>query len=302
MQFSTAFEADHGSAIDAALGGAIRRITAPNPGPFTFHGTNSYLIGENRLTLVDPGPDSDAHLAALLAAIGECALETIVVTHTHVDHSALTGALQRQTGARVLGCAPHFAARALAEGETNLLDASGDKAYRPDEVLEDGARIATELGPLSVIATPGHTANHLCFALDQEGIVFSGDHVMAWSTSIVAPPDGAMAPYMASLERMLQRVDRLYLPGHGGAVTEPERFVRGLRNHRRMRATAILERLREGEQTIPEIVAQLYSGVDKRLHGAAALSVFAHLEELVERNNAATDGAPMLNGRYRVAE
>lgn len=299
MEFSTGFEPAHGRAVAAALDGAVMRLTAPNPGPFTFHGTNSYILGERRLTVIDPGPDDPAHLAALLAAIGGRPVDAILVTHTHADHSPLARALARAIGAPVLGCGPHLAARPLAQGEVNLVDASGDRDHAPDRILADGETVATELGTLTAVATPGHTMNHLCFALDAGRVLFSGDHVMAWSTSIVAPPDGAMSHYMASLDRLLERGDALYLPGHGGPVGEPERFVRGLRSHRRMRAKAILDRLNAGDRTIAQIVPVIYAGVDKRLHGAAALSVLAHLEELVERGDAAADGPPMLETRFR---
>ncbi|MCU0831280.1 MAG: MBL fold metallo-hydrolase [Rhizobiaceae bacterium] len=296
----TGFDASHGAPVPAHETLPILRVTANNPGPFTFHGTNSYVLGDERLTIIDPGPADDAHLDALLKAIAGRSVDAILVTHTHADHSPLARALQQATGAPVLGCGPHAPFRDLADGEVNLLDASGDRAHAPDTVLGDGAMIPTELGPLSVVATPGHTANHLCFALDAHGVLFSGDHVMGWSTTIVAPPDGAMAPYMASLDRLIARGDTLYLPGHGGAVDDPQRFTRGLRSHRRMRANAILERLKAGDETVPAIVQAIYAGVDARLHGAAALSVFAHLEELVACGDAATDGPPLLRGRYRM--
>jgi glyoxylase-like metal-dependent hydrolase (beta-lactamase superfamily II) len=301
MEFSTEFEPAHGRAVPVALAGAVRRLTAGNGGPFTFHGTNSYILGEHRLTIIDPGPDDEAHLAALTGAIAGRAVEAILVTHTHADHSPLAARLKALTGAPVLGCAPHAAFRELAPGETNLLDASGDRAFRADRELGDGEAVATELGLVRAIATPGHTVNHLCFALDGEGLLFSGDHVMAWSTSIIAPPDGAMAPYMASLDRLIARDDRLYLPGHGGPVADPQRFARGLRSHRRMRSNAILERLAAGDTQIREIVAAIYAGVDRRLHGAAALSVFAHLEDLVMRGEVVSDGPLRLDGRFRPA-
>jgi glyoxylase-like metal-dependent hydrolase (beta-lactamase superfamily II) len=300
--FSTAFEPAHGEAVSAALGGAVRRVTARNGGPFTFHGTNSYVLGERRMTVIDPGPEDDAHLAALMAALAGRPVDAILVTHTHIDHSPLAARLKALTGAPVLGCAPHAAFRDLAEGEVNLLDASGDRVFAADRELGGGDGVETELGRITAIATPGHTANHLCFALEGEGLVFSGDHVMAWSTSIVAPPDGSMAAYMASLEALAARDDRLYLPGHGGPVADPQRFVRGLRNHRRMRSNAIMDRLRAGDSGIPQIVETIYAGVDKRLHGAAALSVLAHLEDLVARGEAACDGPPTLQARYRTVQ
>jgi glyoxylase-like metal-dependent hydrolase (beta-lactamase superfamily II) len=297
-KFNLAFEPHHGLAIAAHASLPIRRLTANNAGPFTFHGTNSYIIGEKNLTIIDPGPDDEAHLKALIQAIGAAGVKNILVTHTHIDHSPLAAKLKALTGARIAGCAPHFNFRELSAGETNFLDASGDKNYAPDWQMHDGDSVSTELGPLSAITTPGHTANHLCFALDDHCVLFSGDHVMGWSTSIVAPPDGAMAPYMASLDRLIARKDNLYLPGHGGKIEQPNRFVRGLRSHRRMRAKAIAGLLSSEGILIPDLVLALYTGLDPRLRGAAALSVFAHLEELVEQGLARTDGAATLHSVY----
>ncbi len=277
----------------------IRRIVAPNPGPFTFTGTCTYLLGDGDVAVLDPGPDDDAHLERILTALGAARLAAILVTHTHRDHSPLAQRLKTLTGAPVYGCAPHFAARPLAEGETNLLDASADHAYAPDRVLADGDGI--DLGGLRIetIATPGHTMNHLAFALPEHRVVFSGDHVMAWSTSIVAPPDGAMGAYMASLERLMARDDALYFPGHGGPVREPRRFVSALLAHRRMREATILEAVRDGVGLIPELVERLYRGLDPKLRGAAALSVFAHLEDLSARGLVKTDGAVGLHAHFK---
>jgi glyoxylase-like metal-dependent hydrolase (beta-lactamase superfamily II) len=297
-QFNLAFEAHYGEPVLAHPTLPIRRLTANNAGPFTFHGTNSYIIGEKNLTIIDPGPDDDAHLNALIKAIGPATIDTILVTHTHIDHSPLAAKLKAMTGARIAGCGPHINFRELSAGETNFLDASADKDYAPDWQMLDDDTIETELGQLTAIATPGHTANHLCFALDKHGVLFSGDHVMGWSTSIVAPPDGAMAPYMASLDRLIARSDTLYFPGHGGAIEPPNRFVRGLRSHRRMRAKAIAGQLSNAGILIPDLVLALYTGLDPRLRGAAALSVFAHLEELADKGIARTNGAATLQSVY----
>ncbi|MGL4404328.1 MAG: MBL fold metallo-hydrolase, partial [Notoacmeibacter sp.] len=297
-QFNLAFEAYYGQTVSAHPHLPIRRLTAANSGPFTFHGTNSYIIGEQSLTIIDPGPDDADHLAALIRAIGSKPVESILVTHTHIDHSPLAERLKSITGAKIAGAGAHFNFRELGFGEINFLDASADKTYRPDWHMQDGDSLATELGPLLAIATPGHTANHLCFALTDHGVLFSGDHVMGWSTSIVAPPDGAMAPYMASLDRLIARTDRLYLPGHGAAIEAPNRFVRGLRSHRKMRANAIAALLTNEGILIPDLVSALYTGLDPRLRGAAALSVFAHLEELIEKKTATTKGAATLEAVY----
>lgn len=279
----------------------VVRVTAPNRSAFTFHGTNSYLVGDDVLALIDPGPADDSHLDALMAAIGGRPVSHVVVTHTHLDHSALAPAIVEWTGARIVGAARHHAARDLYIGEINPLDAAADKNYRPDRALAHGETIDGPAWCLEAIATPGHAANHLCFALQGTGVVFSGDHVMAWATPVVAPPDGAMGDYMASLDVLLTREDQLYLPGHGGPVREPAAFVRGLKTHRKLRERAIIERLRNGDRAIPAIVAAIYRDTDPRLHGAAALSVLAHLEDLVSRGVVATDGPPAIDGRFAPA-
>jgi glyoxylase-like metal-dependent hydrolase (beta-lactamase superfamily II) len=299
LTFDTEFEPAHGKPVEVAPG--ILRITAPNPSPFTFHGTNSYIVGTHELAVIDPGPGSMEHLDALLAAIGRRRVSHIFVSHTHVDHSPLAATLQRRTGAIICAEGPHRAARPLHLGEINPLDASADMGFEPDYRLRDGEVVHGEGWALRAIHTPGHTANHCVFALEGTGIVFSADHVMAWATSIVAPPDGSMADYMASLDKMLARKDELYLPGHGGPLKNPRAFLRGLKTHRRMRERAILERLAAGDRTIPEMVRAIYRDTDPRLHGAAGLSVLAHLEDLVARGLVACDGEPGLGAHYRPA-
>lgn len=299
-RFDTRFEPRHGEAVTVAPG--VQRITAPNAGPFTFHGTNSYIIGEASVAVLDPGPMDERHFAALTAALEGRRVSHILVSHTHIDHSPLAARLAAATGAPVLAEGPHRLARPLFAGETNPLAESCDADFRPDVALADGDPVFGEGWTLKAIHTPGHAANHLAFALEGTGIVFSGDHVMAWATSVVAPPDGAMRDYMASLDRLASRKDRLYLPGHGGPVDEPGSFVRALRAHRRMRSQAIVERLASGDRSIAAIVKALYRDTDPRLHGAAALSVLAHLEDLVEQGVVASDGRPALSGAYRLSD
>ena len=288
MDFDTLFEPAYGEPVPVAPG--VARLTVNNPSAFTFHGTNSYIVGADTLAIIDPGPEDEAHLRALIKAIRGRPVSHILVSHTHVDHSPLAARLAAETGAKVLAEGPHRPARPLRIGEVNPLDASGDTAFAPDAVLADGELVDGDGWALRAIFTPGHTANHLAFALEGTGILFSADHVMAWSTSIVAPPDGAMADYMASLDRLLERDDAVYLPGHGGPVKQPAAFLRGLKAHRKMRERAILERLKSGDRTIPEMVAAIYREVDPRLHGAAGLSVLAHLEDLVGRGVVAVEG------------
>lgn len=299
LDFDMEFEPRHGEAVPVAPG--VVRVTAPNGGPFTFHGTNSYLVGTGELAVIDPGPDDPGHLAALLRAIGGRPVTAILVSHTHRDHSPLAGQLAERTGAPLLGEGPHRAARPLSIGETNPLDASADMVFMPDRALADGDVAEGEGWRLRAVATPGHTANHLAFALEDTGILFSGDHVMAWSTTIVAPPDGSMADYMASLDRLLQREDAVYLPGHGGPLANPPAFVRGLRTHRKLRERAILERVVQGDSSIRDIVAAIYRDTDPRLHGAAGLSVLAHLEDLCARGAVTSEGAPAIDAAFRPA-
>lgn len=300
MDFDTSFEPRHGEACQVSA--LVRRVTARNPGPFTFHGTNSYVVGDRSVVIIDPGPADADHVAALLAAVGRAPVAAILVTHTHRDHVDAVDALKRATGAPVIGAGPHRTARPLHLGEINPLDAAADLDYRPDRVLDDGAVETYDGFRLTAIATPGHTANHLSFAFESdagESALFSGDHVMAWSTSIVAPPDGAMADYMASLDRLLERpTERVYWPGHGGPVIKVPEFLRGLRLHRLGRERSIVELVGRGVATIPELVAMMYQSTDKRLHGAAALSVLAHVEDLVARHELACAGAPALDQRY----
>lgn len=296
LDFETRFEPVHGTPVEVAPG--VRRLTADNPGPFTFHGTNTYIVGVDELAVIDPGPDDEGHLAAIVAAAGGRPISHIFVSHTHRDHSPLARRLAEATGAVVLAEGPHRPARPLRIGETNPLDASADTDFRPDISLADEAVVDGADWSLRAVLTPGHAANHAAFALEGTGILFSADHVMAWSTSIVAPPDGAMADYMASLDRLLAREDRLLLPGHGGALEEPAPFMRGLRTHRRMRERAILERLKVGDRTIPEMVRSIYRDTDPRLHGAAGLSVLAHLEDLVARGRARAEGEPAIDSVF----
>jgi glyoxylase-like metal-dependent hydrolase (beta-lactamase superfamily II) len=281
------------------VGRGIRRFVAPNAGPFTFTGTCAYVVGEHKVAVIDPGPEDPAHVAALLSALESERVAAILVTHTHRDHSPGARLLSSKTGAPIIGCGPHVAARALGQGETNRMEGSGDMAHAPDRILTDGEEAEAAGHRFRAIHTPGHTMNHLCFALESEGVLFSGDHVMGWSTSIVAPPDGSMGAYMASLEKLRQRGESIYFPGHGGAVSDPQRYLRGLVGHRKMRESAILACLGEGAATIAAMTPKLYAGLDPKLLPAAGLSVFAHLEDLVAKGLAATDGPPMLDGTYR---
>ncbi|MBY2912481.1 MBL fold metallo-hydrolase [Rhizobium leguminosarum] len=297
--FDLAFEPAYGQAVPVVSG--VERVTVNNPGPFTFFGTNSYIVGSSSVAVIDPGPEDEAHSQALMAALGGRAVTHIFVSHTHRDHSPLARRLQAATGAVTVGQGPHRPARPLREGEINPFSESSDLSFVPDITLSDGQTLTGDGWALSAVLTPGHTANHAAFALEGRDILFSGDHVMAWSTSIVAPPDGSMADYMASLERLIKRQDRLLLPGHGGPVTQPSTFLKALKAHRLKREQAVLARVQAGDRGIAEMVKVIYRDTDPKLHGAAALSVLAHIEDLLERGEIAADGPPTLAALYRPA-
>jgi glyoxylase-like metal-dependent hydrolase (beta-lactamase superfamily II) len=271
--------ADAPTGLAMALDPLVTRILAPNPSPFTYTGTQTYLVGTTELAVIDPGPDDPEHLDALVAAIAGRKLVAILCTHTHRDHSPAAGPLKALTGAPVIGCAP----LSLADAGPRA-DAAFDTGYAPDRVLEDGEQLSGPGWTLTAVATPGHTSNHLCFALEETGGLFSGDHVMGWSTTVVAPPDGDMAAYMRSLDKLMGREqDRIYFPAHGEPIERPHRFVRGLIGHRRQREGQILRLLKAGTGTVPAMVERMYAGLDPRLNGAAGRSVLAHLIDLRDR-------------------
>jgi glyoxylase-like metal-dependent hydrolase (beta-lactamase superfamily II) len=286
--------------VDKPMTG-VRRVLCNNPGPFTFKGTVSYILGRGKVAIIDPGPDDPAHIAALLDAVRGETVTHIFVTHTHRDHSPAAAAVKQATGAQVLAEGPHRPARPLHIGEAPRLDAANDTDFMPDRRLADGEVVSGAGWAVEAVATPGHTANHMAFALKEANVLFSGDHVMAWSTPVVAPPDGAMGDYMASLHKLAKRSEPVYLPGHGPAVRNAQRFVAAYILHRKAREAAILNRLARGESDIPSLVAAIYIGLDPRLVKAAGLSVLAHLEELVARGAVVTEGPASIAGRYRLA-
>lgn len=294
--FSREFIPAYGEAVTVAPN--VQRITVNNPSPFTFHGTNSYIVGDKSVAVIDPGPIDDAHFEALMAALKGREVTHIFVSHTHRDHVPLAARLKAETGALTVGEGPHRSARPLHDGESNPFAESSDLEFTPDIVIGHQELVAGDGWALRGLHTPGHTANHCCFALEGAGINFSADHIMAWATTIVAPPDGSMRDFMASLDVMLDREDDLLLPGHGGPVTAPNAFMRGLRSHRKIREMAVLRRIKAGDHLIPDIVKVIYRNTDKRLHGAAALSVLAHIEDLIAKGEVETDGAPMLSSLY----
>jgi glyoxylase-like metal-dependent hydrolase (beta-lactamase superfamily II) len=299
IPFDKRFDLAPGHVESVAPG--IRRILCNNPGPFTFKGTVSYIVGRGRVAIIDPGPIDEAHCAALLDAVRGETVTHIIITHTHRDHSPGAARIKAATGAPTYGEGPHRSARPINIGEAKPLESGGDTDFRPDHVLKDGDVVEGVGWSLEAITTPGHCANHMAFALKGTDTLFAGDHVMAWSTPVVAPPDGAMSDYMASLDKLARRSETIYYPGHGAAVRDAPNYVQHFIRHRRAREAAILDRLKAGETDIPSVVRDIYVGLDPRLTRAAGLSVLAHLEDLVARGQVRTEGAPSAAGRYRLA-
>ncbi len=292
------FEPHYGTAVEIASG--VRRIVANNPGPMTFKGTGTFLIGDRQLAVIDPGPDDDEHLDALLEAIGTATLTHILITHTHHDHSPLAARLKQFTGAETYGVGPHGLRKTdvVSSVESLGLEGSGDMDFVPDNVIGHGDIIEAADFNFECVFTPGHSANHMAFALERHKALFVGDLVMGWSTSVVAPPDGNMAEYMASLALVRGRDDQIYWPTHGAPIETPERVVKGYITHRQMRENAILKTLNSGPHKIIELVLKIYKGLDPKLHGAASLSVLAHIEHLHAQDKVDFEGTLSLEGTY----
>lgn len=275
----------------------VRRVLAPNPSPYTYTGTQTYIVGtEGSVAVIDPGPagtgvaghadtNGSGHVEAILKAVGSARIEAILCTHTHRDHSPAATPLKALTGAPIVGCAP----LALVDDGPRA-DTAFDPDYAPDRVLEDGERLSGPDWTIEAVATPGHTSNHLCYALIESGALFTGDHVMGWSTSVVSPPDGDMGAYMESLQKLYDREDAVYYPAHGPAVENPRQLVRGMLGHRRQREAQIMRLLSERPQAITAMVPIMYKGLDPRLNGAAGRSVLAHLIDLERQGRVACDG------------
>lgn len=284
----------------ARLSPLIRRVIARNPGPFTYTGSGTYLVGRDPgpVAVIDPGPMIEAHLDALISAIGSARVDHILVTHTHADHCGGARAFAERTGAPISAMGPHPVADKAQDAPA--LDEGADYSFRPDRLLKHGDRIEGEGFTLEAVATPGHLSNHLCFALIEEKALFTGDHVMGWATSVVAPPDGDMGAYLESLDKLLARGDEIYYPTHGAPILKPKAFVRAVKAHRRIRDGQILEQLKKGRTRIKEMVPEMYAEIDKRLYGAAALNVYAHLIRLVRIGAVGCDGEPKMTSVYRL--
>lgn len=276
----------------------IRRVVAKNPSAFTFTGTGTYIVGRGNVAIIDPGPDMASHVAALLAAVAGETVSHILVTHTHIDHSPAAAAIKAATGAPTFGFGPH------GSGRTDPGDHAhegGDHDFTPDRRLRGGDVIRAEGWTIEAVHTPGHTSNHLCFALREEAALFTGDHVMGWSTSVIMPPDGDMAAYMRSLDLLLARNDSIYWPTHGLPVEDPQSYVRALIAHRQEREAQIMDCVGAGVTRIPDMVARMYKDVPTYLHGAAGNSVYAHIIHMVETRRLACEGEPLPTSDYRLS-
>ena len=293
IPFRREFSFEYGRLERVAPG--IRRIVARNPGPFTFRGTGTYVVGDGEVAVIDPGPDLDEHVAALLAGLAGEQITHILITHTHRDHSPAAAAVKAASGATTWGFGPHAGGR---RGDP-AVEEGGDWDFAPDVRVRDGDSIAGKGWRFEAVHTPGHTSNHLCFALPESGVLFSGDHVMGWSTSVIAPPDGDMSAYMASLDKLLGRRDAVYWPTHGPAIPEPQDHVRAFIAHRREREAGILECLDAGAERVEAIVDKLYLGLEPGLRRAAGRSVHAHLLDLAARGIVDSDGPATIEAHYR---
>lgn len=273
IPFVTDFKFDYGTATEVTP--LIRRVVANNPSAFTFKGTGTYLIGHGKVAIVDPGPDDPAHVESVLNAVRGETVTHILVTHTHLDHVPASAAIARATGARTYAFGPH-----PRPPKGAAPDQAGDHDFQPDIRLADGDVVQGDGWNVEAVHTPGHISNHLCFALREDRALLSGDHVMGWSTAVISPPDGDMADYFASLRKLLPRDETLYIPTHGAEIREPVPFVRAYIAHRLAREAQILERLKDGPQTIPQMVAKNYASTPTHLHKAAGRSMLAHLVQL----------------------
>lgn len=308
VPFDTDFTVEHGRVEQVSP--LIRRIVAPNPGRFTFTGTGTYIVGHGEVAVIDPGPLIEEHVAALEQALDGERVTHILITHTHGDHSPAAAPLKAHTGAPTHGFGPHpeadrhrhepSADPPEGDGEETPQEERSDLDFVPDVVMGDGDVVTGPGWTLEALHTPGHISNHLCFAFPEERVLFTGDHVMGWSTTVLPSPDGNLGDYLTNLRRLLDRDDEVYWPTHGPAIHDPKEFVTALIGHREERTRQILTRLDQGDETIDAIVSALYADVDPKLHPAAARSVLAHLVHLVETGEVSTDDGPLdLDRRWR---
>jgi len=290
IPFIREFDAKYESEV--RISPLISRVVADNPGPFTFKGTGVYIVGKDEVAVIDPGPDDASHVDALKRALSGRKVTHILVTHTHADHSPAAQPLKEWSGARTYAFGPHGSGK-LEDGVR--VEEGGDMQFAPDVRVKDGEIIRGNGFTFECVFTPGHTSNHMCFALKEENALFTGDHVMGWSTTVVTPPDGDMAQYMASVKKLMARDDAVLYPTHGAPVTDPKPFLAAYLEHRLDRERQIIACIQGGQATIPDMVARMYADVDKRLHPAASRSVLAHLIQLEGEGRVFNDG-----GRYRL--
>ena len=295
IPFRRELEFEYGRVAEVATG--IRRVIARNPSPFTLYGTGTYIIGRGRVAVVDPGPADEAHVDAILQATTGETITHMLVTHTHMDHSPGCRLLAAHTDASTYGYGGHGAGK-IAAGV--VVEEGGDMDFQPDVIVRDGDVVEGDGWSVACVHTPGHTSNHICYAFGEEAALFSGDHVMGWSTSVVSPPDGDMANYMDSLELLLDRDDAVYWPTHGPSITDPKPHVRAFIAHRREREAQILGQLAAGPRRIADMVPVMYENVPGHLHPAAARSVLAAMALLVERGEVACEGEMDVDARYRL--
>lgn len=298
ISFDRSMDFAYGIATEIAPG--VRRLVARNPGPLTFKGTNTYLVGRNEIAVIDPGPDDVMHRRAIQAAAGHGRITHILLTHTHRDHSAGLLALREATGALTCGFGISDPRRAAAIRHVEAR-AVLEHHFEPDVRLTDGDTVSGSGWSLRALHTPGHAPDHLCFALEKSRILFSGDHVMGWNTSVIAPPEGRMSDYLASLERLLAHNFEIYLSGHGETIHDPQRLVRSYLLHRRMREGMILQCVQDGMSGVSDITKRVYQGISPAVITAAKLSVLAHLEHLLERGLVSCDGPPTLDRQFQPA-
>ena len=303
IRFNRSLDFEYG--VLETVAPSVRRVVARNPSPFTFHGTGTYVVGHGRVAVIDPGPALDEHIEALARGLRSETVTHVLVTHTHRDHSPGCALLRRFTSAPTYGFGPHGSGRPKAGEEAEVVEEGADFEFEPDISVRDGDVIECDGFSFECVYTPGHTSNHMCYRLREERALFCGDHVMGWSTTIVSPPDGHMGTYIASLERLLDGDDRTYWPTHGAAIRDPKPYVRSLVEHRRLRAYQVETCLRDGIDTIPEMVKRLYHDLPVRMHPAAARSVLSTVIHLVERGDVVcVDAATALSAgdaRYALA-
>lgn len=275
----------------------IRRVIANNPGPFTYMGTGTYIVGKGNVGIIDPGPLDDDHIASLLAVLDGETITHQIITHTHRDHSPAAAPMKEKTAAPTYGYGPHH-----GNMKAPKVEEGGDWDFRPDHVVQDGDVVEGNGWTLEAVHTPGHTSNHLCFNLKEENALFTGDHVMGWSTSVISPPDGDMAHYMHSLRKVLDRDDSVFWPTHGPPIRDPKPFVQSFLDHRARREEQIRQCIADGQNTIAEMVPIIYINADKRLYPAAGRSVLSHLIQMQDEERVRCEGEANIDSVYELAK